>query len=307
MLAQSGICRRIVGRVDPGEDACAALAAICEANAVTAGEVRATGVLAHLELSELDPAGGPYRPAGRIEGPLTLIQAYGNVSKLGDQTLVIMRGLVSWDDRGQHRVAGGHMLSAESVTVEFVIDAFDDISIERALDPASGMPVFSKVSSSGSAGAPAASAPAAPAPSRAATPSPAPTPVKRDPPPAKPDAIASAAPPASAPAVEEEAPAPIASRRPSGWDMVAAASEALDHEEPEDDWVEGLDADFKRADVLLHPRFGRCKVLRIEAEERVVLMDGNGKPRTVSLEYLRVQRDPDVPDARVFHVRIGRG
>ncbi len=286
ILAQSGLCRRIVGRIDSGEEVCAALAAVCEANGVLAGEIRATGVLADLDLSELSAGGGVYRPVGRITGPLTLIQAYGNVSQLGDQTLVILRALGSWDDRGQHRVAGGHMLSATAVTVEFVIDAFDDLQIERALDPATGMPVYSSVT-----GAPAA----APAPS------PAPSPETPAPAPAAPN-------PGSAPGPKPDDPptAPIATRRPSGWDMVTAASEALD-EEPEDEWVQGLDADMVRGDVLLHPRFGRCKILRIEDEERAILMDGDRKPRTVALGYMRVRRDEDSLDERVFEVKIGKG
>lgn len=299
MLAQSGLCRRIVGRVNPGEDPCSAIADFCILHDVYAGEVRATGVLSDLELSEVDPESGAYQPVGSITGPMTLIQAYGNVSQLGDQTLVILRALVSWNDRGQHRVVGGHMLCATCVTVEFVIDCFDDLTIERALDPDTGMPTYSKVSVNDAPAAPPTSAigPKAQALPPPKAPASIPTPVAPRP---------SVPAPGAANQEEDAAAVAIATRRPSGWDMVAAASEALDVE-PEDEWTDGLDADLRRGDALLHPRFGRCKVLRVEDEERVVLMDEARKPRTVSLEYISVQRDPDVPDQKVYQVKVGRG
>ena len=190
------------------------------------------------------------------------------------------------------------MLSAEALTVEFVVDAFDDISMERRLDPASGMPVLATIGGGAELTQPAplqgerdyvgdgaVTVPRIPVASAAAT------------------AVAAR----PGPIVQESPSTPIATRRPSGWDVVAAKSKELDEpdEDPVDAWTEGLDGDLQRGDILLHPRFGRCKVLRVEEEERVVLVDEARKPRTVALDYLSVRQDPDA-DGRVFEVRVGR-
>lgn len=292
IVAESLELRRIVGRVDPGQDVVEALAALCRRYGVRAGEVRATGVLRSVHLSELAPGGGPYRPTPPIEGPVTLIQAYGNVSLLGEATVVTLRAVVSWDDGGQARIAGGHVLSARPVTFEFVMDAFDDLTIERRMDPVSGLPVFATLRNGEQTMSPIA-APAEPvAPPRPAS-SPAQPRGAHAPPPGPPPTAA----------IRELATAPMPERRPTGWDAVAQASEALDM--PDDDWVEGPEAELKRGDVLVHPRFGRCRVLRIEDDERVVTADEARKPRTISLEHVSVRRDLS-GDGRVFEVRVRR-
>ena len=124
---QSSACRRIVGRLVQGTEALDAFSEVCARTGVRAGEVRATGVLADVVLSHFDPDVRSFRSSGTIAGAAALVQAYGNVSEMGGEIIVGLRALVGWTDRGQLRVAAGHLVRANVVAVEFVIDAFDDL------------------------------------------------------------------------------------------------------------------------------------------------------------------------------------
>ena len=264
-IVESTACRRLVGHLSGGGELSQALVEICTGRGVRAGEVRATGVLSDVELSAFDPATRGFRSVGVIEGPVTLICAYGNVTELGSEVLVGIRAVVGWGDRDQFRVAAGHVLQAKVVSVEVVVDAFDDVVLGRRMDPELGLPVMHRVertggcreaSGRGRVGAPRPSAP------------------------------------------------PLPAQRPTGWSDVVEMSKKLDEEE-DAGWVVAADMEVRRGDVFLHPRFGRCTVVRLEAEERAVMRDEEGKPRTLSLEYIRVRlTSREGVEPRVFALQV---
>ena len=83
-----------------------------------------------------------------------------------------------------------------------------------------------------------------------------------------------------------------------------ALSEELD--EPDTDWVDADEVDARRGDIFLHPRFGRCSVIRVEANERAVLRDEKGKPRTLSLNFVTVREEDPEEGRRVFRVQLNQ-
>src|SRR5262245_32291925 len=73
--------RRIVGRLDRGDDLEAALLAVCRERRVSSGELRALGSLETVELAEYDQAQRLWKPARAFAGGFEILNLTGNVSE----------------------------------------------------------------------------------------------------------------------------------------------------------------------------------------------------------------------------------
>ncbi len=65
------------------------------------------------------------------------------------------------------------------------------------------------------------------------------------------------------------------------------------------------DPDLRRGDILLHPRFGRCKVIKA-SDAKVKVRRASGAFIDLHLKVCSFTRLPDEDGTRVFDVRIGR-
>ncbi|MBM4320500.1 MAG: hypothetical protein FJ125_11205 [Deltaproteobacteria bacterium] len=143
---ESRVGRRIIGRIETGRPLEESLIAVCRKYGVEACEVRVTGILRDPILLAYKEEDAEYTAAYRVGGLATLVSFTGDISLLGSELLVNAKAVVAWDDRGLPRVIAGHLKSAEVHSVEYVIDAFDDVVLERGFDPITRLPLWTSIS-----------------------------------------------------------------------------------------------------------------------------------------------------------------
>ncbi len=338
---ESRIGRRIVGRIETGRPLEEALLAVCRKYAVEACEVRLSGILRDPILLAYREEDSEFTGAYRVPGLATLVAFQGDVSLLGDEPILNGQATVVWDDRGFARVLGGHLKSATVHAVEFVLHAFDDISIERGFDPPTRLPLWTTFSRKEAAGqsADAADARRSPAPrlersservergserverierververversperperaerEERSVPEPRPSRELRAEP--TPPRVRSAEPERPSPPPEvveevlraeeqrnaEERTIEVVRKPPrlgAQWSDAIKRSEELD----QDDEDEDEEIELRKGDILAHPRFGRCTVLSIDEDERVVVRRPGGGTAALARTHMKL-------------------
>ncbi len=275
----------VIQAVSPGEDLLSSLDALCARLGVTDGALQLSGAL---QDATLVPA--PGAEALDLEGPLFLVAGQALV-RGGHATLT---GLVSWSDRGLPRAAGGALEAATSGGVDVVMHG-----ASLAVAPNAG------------GDAPAARpSRRADRPLRAAKPAPAPAPA-----PAAADEDADPHVDLSG-EMEKLAPRPAPAPAPSGgWAAAVAASKSPPTPaaraaplSPPTASDLGFDVDgtpdLVRGDVLMHPKFGRCRVVQPPVGDKVKLRRASGGLFDLHLRVCGFTRQPDEDGGRVFRVRI---
>ena len=136
------VTRRIVGRLDRGDELPAALLAVCNAHNVRAGEIRAIGALEYAEVTEYDPEAQDYLPPLAHEGACEILQLAGNVSERDGETFLhlhITGSHIDKNDPGHTKMIAGHLVSGKVFACEFVIECWDDAELVRRQDKATGL------------------------------------------------------------------------------------------------------------------------------------------------------------------------
>lgn len=249
----------------------------------------------------------PDSPPLPLAGPLFLVHATAMWAGDGMQ----MMALVSWSEQGLPRMLAGQLDDAISAGVRVALPA----SAGRA---STALPA-------------AAAVPAPPAdvpgdlPPWEAEPEPAPRNVRRAARAASTEApdsahvdlsaeMAALTPnPATTPAPSSTKAQPAASG--GGWAAAVAASKPVSgssrrgSRKPPTASDLGFDVDgdpdLRRGDVLLHPRFGRCKVIKA-SDDKVKVRRASGAFIDLHMKVCTFTRLPDEDGKRVFDVRIGR-
>ena len=290
--------RRIVARLDRGTDLFDSIRALCQKHRIRCGELRGIGSLEQAELAAFDQAQRRWKTARTLAGGgLELLHLAGNLSEEDGAISIHCQATLMRDRDAGVEVLGGHLRRAVVYSVELVIETFDDLVLRRQTDAATGLARWQEVLSE--AESPVAAAPA-PSPQPASTPVSSPTPI------AAPILAPAPIPAPPAPPVPAAAPAaslvaPTATPTPT-WAAVAAVSEARrpdpagDHEE---------DIHLNAGDVILHPRFQRCVVHRVEGGgEFVQVMLKNGRVVRLSLEVLRLTPKGIENGQRIFAATV---
>ena len=314
-VIESHRSRRFIGRIDRGEELCGALRAFCAAQDIRSASVRATGLLAAVELVPYDREAKGYTSPRRLRAFFELVQLQGTLALRDGEPTLHVTALLSRDnhDRGGGiELVGGVLVAADVVTCEFVVDTFEDLVLEREFDPMIGVHVIAnarpRLAPGDSPAEPRTpiverrpSTPAASAGSAANTP-----PIALSATPARPSAAKPAPVPpmralvAKPPSVIPEGAAMSAPRRENFQSASPQASAATG----ELSWADAVarseaiadprsDQPLKPGDLLDHPKFGRCEVLRVDdGEERVSVKLANGRfvelgLAVLHLEYLR--------------------
>ena len=264
----SSASRHVVLRASAGEVLPDTLVTKLRDERVACGWLRASGVLADVELRAYDGELGTLGSTRRIAGPVQVLALEGSIGLSQGEPSMSLRALLAREtDRGLETLAG-EILSARTLALEVLVTALDDVALERALDASAGVWLLG--------GGPATTR-------AAAEPGRAPAPM--------------AAPPAWSSALE--ASEHVEARpRPAASPPTAAVAPAVMPQRPPRPGVD-LDTPFPEpGDVVDHFAFGRADVVRSDGDRLHLKVHKDGRVREIALEMLRVSRMPDADDGK---------
>ena len=264
MLAQeTRHVRRFVVRMEPGEDLVASLARFAQADGYRAGWVRGRGLLEWAELASFDGEDRAFRSARRIEGPLIVAFEGALAMRLGEPTFEL-DGVVSREVDGVPHALGGRITQASALSVECVIEVFEDVRLERQEDATLGLPVWRSGERIPGVAARARATVAEPRPIERAAPKPS-----------VPSSSVEPERPTSSSAPDK--PAPLVS-----WAAVAAVSKSA----PEPEASEPSEP--QRGDFVEHRQFGLCRVDGEDPDGGTRIRLPSGARKTLRLDVMEV-------------------
>lgn len=263
----------VVDEIPVGEGLHLGLEAVCARHRVQTGRAVLNGALAHADL-----VAAPDAAPVALVGPLCLVNA---TVRVGAERHEVW-GVVSWSDRGQPRMAAGRIEDGVSAGLEVVLERWDD-AVESAPPPPPRPKRAPK-----------------PKPKRAAKPKPAE--------PDDPHIDLSTELAELEPAPPPPAPEPAKVAASGGWGAAVAAS-ARKPVVPVTTSDLGFDADgppdLMTGDILLHPRFGRCRVMKVVGR-KVKVRRPTGGYFDLRVDVCTFSRQSDEDGKRVFRLKIGR-
>lgn len=286
LFQESTRVRRIVGRLEEGEEIVEALTDLCREHEVKAAEIRAIGDLSSVEIARFDADNKKYVTEFEGEGSFQIVSLNGNVSMLGDEPALRLETLVSVEGPVGTQVLSGQLRSGVARSCEFVLEIFEDLAMERRLDSETGLLSLKTI--------------------------------RRTQEKAKP---APAAEPATEPAAEQQADEPIEGKGMSWKDAVAEAEEPA--EEGPSAGKKAGDSEQRTAadiygdlsfddelmepgDILEHPKLGRCRIMKVEDGEYAHVRLPRGKIRKLSLEIVDVELEGEEDGRKIFKAIINR-
>ena len=302
MIVETG--RRVVATLPVGTPLIAAIDAICNRHEITQGEVRLRGALREVRLS----LGDDTEPL-HLSGTVQVVSGEGELAP--DLGVTGFSAVLSWVDRGMPRVVAGVVEQAESAGVRVIIEAWE--SVERlAATPKRPSP---RLQEPRTVAQPESSRPEdRPPPERRELRPNGAAPIVRSPaeaartassPPARPG-------PAQGQPVMPPEPLPADAGAGGGWAAAVAASRSPPPPTgrpggplPLDSGAGPLDEDpeAKPGDILVHPQFGRCKVLGGTDSDRIKIRMATGRFVDLHLGYVKLIRQADEDGVRVFRVQ----
>lgn len=149
--AEEARVRTFILRIRPGTDLIEGIRGVCEERGIRSGAI--TTLLGSLrQVRYVYPVVAPGTKAGlkycdpiAVDGPIEVLCGAGTIGVMkSDGTTVVHLHAAFTDPKG--RVLGGHILEGEgavAVTAEVVIDVLDGVSLTRAVDEETDMPLFS--------------------------------------------------------------------------------------------------------------------------------------------------------------------
>lgn len=287
ILTQTHKRRSFVGSLNAGSDLVEAFRRLCVDNAILCGFFSGTGYLRDVKLRTFDARTKAFAEARLYPGTFHAVTLTGNISLAGRETSIRFHvsGLSRGPDGEQGATpgpAGGEIVSAEVVGLEFMLESVDDLKLYRDLDERSGLDGWLRLEFASGGGNPIVRQ----TPRDPGEPAPAPKP-SREPTPAP----ASAAPPVKASSAKKKADA-------------ARASASVDDEIPT---TEETLQDIRVGDHLNHPTLGQCVVVSTDLEDRLQIKLESG--RVVELHTGLIDIAPFRPGPggeRTFAVSIRR-
>ena len=303
--------RRIVANLPPGVPLLAAIDALCTRYDITEADIRLRGAVRRVRLSlgdDTDPI--------ELSETVQVVTAEGHLAP--DLGATGFSAVLAWSDRGLPRVVAGFLEQAESAGVRVIVESWAES--EAATVPGQ-RPVR--------APAPRPEAPSRASPSQSSRAADvqasvhAHTPVGTRPaptvrPPAEAAARAAQGP---GPASRNSAPATATPASPSqsaegggGWAAAVAASRPPSTGRANAPTVTANgagpfdeDPEAKLGDILVHPQWGRCKVLSHPNGDKVKIRLPTGRFVDLNMSVLNLVRQADEDGARVFRVSSKRG
>jgi hypothetical protein len=312
--------RLLIGRLERGNELVDTLLDLCSAESIRCGEIRALGALSRVELCAYDQKKQRYGPSRAYTGDIEILSLVGNVSEKSGDLACHLHATVARDTDNGIQVIGGHVVTATVFACEVTINACDDLILRRGMDEKTGLSLWTEKFQ-----LPEPVAPESDGVGResAAEAQPGPPPEKE---PASPEgeedvtwddvmAATTEQPEAKkeAPAPKPTKPSPAAREVPPAKPVVPdipdgtglgepqeKAPEEIPEPGPEEPWVEP-----QFGDIVVHPRFGRCKVQRIEDGEYLHVKLKNGRSVRLNLAVINLKLSSFEQGKQVFEAQMG--
>ena len=321
LVLESQSQRRLLVRLDQGEELLASLSKLAEEEGVSAAWVRGVGTLEWVELDRHDQGLRRAEPPQRFSAPCEILSLEGSLS---DGDPMLHATLSRRTDNGVE-VLGGRLTAARVFSVELYLECFDDVSLTREKDRATGLWLWQGEARSGAA-APSRSAPSSAAPAR---PEPATQTWTQEPDEdddyedddeeeersAAPSsggvswadvAAVSAAPEVARPVAREPEPAPRKRKKKKREAPVGFTPPPLPEKRKTSE-AEFMDEPIpEKGDFIQHRQFGLCKVEKEDGEGGIVIKLPSGVRKTIKLDYMEVGQPRMEGTRRVFPIRPRR-
>jgi len=143
IVYESRGARKIIGRLERGDELLTALRSLNESHGVRFGWVSGLGAIESIELWEYDQAAQVYREPQHFNTPMEILSIVGNLSLKDDQAFAHVHATVSRETPSGIEVIGGHVNSARVFACEFYVECFDDVDAHRFRDPQTGLWLWS--------------------------------------------------------------------------------------------------------------------------------------------------------------------
>jgi predicted DNA-binding protein with PD1-like motif len=131
--------RHLVLRASAGEVLPEALVARLNEERVACGWIRASGVLADVELRAFDARLGGFGGPRRLVGPVHVLALEGSVGLTAGEPSVSLRALLAREGDGGLETLAGEITSARTIALEVLVTVLEDLSLARALDDSAGV------------------------------------------------------------------------------------------------------------------------------------------------------------------------
>lgn len=282
LLETSQITKKVVGRLDSGKDLIISLTDTCRAHVVGAGSIEVFGSLSSIELIAYQK-GGEAVTLHKGSGSFTILSCTANVAMYGSEIVIDARCVVSANGPLGPQILGGILKSATIESVDIIVSSFDDLVIERQPNFKEGrftIEGFRRKSSSKL--------------------------------------------PTTAPPVAEESPKESAQNiQPElSWDEAADLTTQQTKKKrlvPRHERIADLNADLvsefedddeeteielSAGDLLLHPKLGECRVIKVEGDDFARVRLPKGQLRKLSLAICVPKFVERKNDRNIFKVQI---
>jgi predicted DNA-binding protein with PD1-like motif len=308
-VVESRHTRRLIVRIDRGEEVIGSLQKLAASERFRAAWVRGTGHLEWVDLTHWDPSREAETRPRRMEGPLLALSVEGNVSMRLGEPFVELRGAFSRESDVGLQLVGGKIATASALALELTIEIYEDARLERDEDPPTGLSLWKGERTPGAMARSAAPQPKDAGPPRATAARPAPVVREPEMPPKVP------APPrelAARPAPEVSTPmmSPAAAGSAAlGWAQVAAVSEQAEKvraSEPARASRSASDGDepvLGKGDWIEHRQFGLCRIDGEDAEGALIIKLPSGMRKHIKLDFMEVLPPRQDGERRIHPLR----
>ena len=130
--------RHVVGRIHRGRRLQDAFRQLVDDHALRAGWVSAIGAFEWIELTEYNQTEQRYEEPRRFER-CELLSMQGNLSERDGEPFWHLHATISLREDGRDVTYGGHVVDGVVFALELRLDCFDEITLRRAHDEATGL------------------------------------------------------------------------------------------------------------------------------------------------------------------------
>ncbi|MFW6067115.1 MAG: PPC domain-containing DNA-binding protein [Myxococcota bacterium] len=284
VVYESERVRRLIGRLDRGQELPTAFEDLARERDASAGWIRALGAFERVELCEYDQKARVYRPARKLDWPCEILSLEGNLSMKEGEPFAHLHATVSREVDGKVEVVGGHLVSGTVFACEFAVEIYDDVHLVREEDAATGLSLWE----GSERAAPATTASGAEGVTWAQVAD------------VSGGVASAAAPPAAHVPRRRRGPKgggklpPVPSPDPLPQRRRMSEEEFLETRHPE------------RGDFIDHRQFGVCRVEGEDAEGGLRIRLPSGVRKVIRLDFLEVLAPYEDGGRRVYPVRPGR-
>ena len=134
--------RVVVGRVEAGAELHAALLEAARWERIDAAAVRGPGVVEEAALAVYDPGARAHAAAESVDGVAELASLSGTVSLRDGVPDLVLHAVLARAGEGRTEVSAGLLLRARAVAVEFTMEVWDECTLDRREDPATGLALW---------------------------------------------------------------------------------------------------------------------------------------------------------------------